>query len=160
RVMRDFSLEKPIDESAFRIVAGLYADYATPLNVRSERNEDARDWRHQTTTMDGADGEPMPVHIYLPNSAAPPFQTVVYFPGGDASLLRSSRDLNLTAVDFVIRSGRALIFPVYASTYERTKTPGIIAERQISITRVKEVRRVIDYASPPKGPRLQRLPLH
>ena len=49
----------------------------------------------------------------------PPYQTVLYFPGGDATLLRSSRDLSLLFVDFVIRSGRALLYPVYKGTYER-----------------------------------------
>jgi eukaryotic-like serine/threonine-protein kinase len=51
--------------------------------------------------------------VYLPKSASPPYQTVIYFPGGDAPNLPSSRDLRLTAVDFLIRSGRALVFPVY-----------------------------------------------
>ena len=71
-------------------------------------------------TFDAAYGnERIIVYVYLPKSAAPPYQTVVYFPGGDAPLLRSSRELKLTNVDFLIRSGRALVFPVYKGTYER-----------------------------------------
>ena len=86
------------------------------------------------------------LYVYLPKSAAPPYQTIVYFPGGDAPLLRSSRQLNLTNVDFVIRSGRALVFPVYQGTYERGPAQaGPNAFRDVTIARVKDFGRVIDY---------------
>ncbi len=58
----------------------------------------------------------------MPKNASPPYQTVMYFPGGDATLLRSSRDLRLLETDFVIRSGRALLYLIYKGTYERLST--------------------------------------
>jgi hypothetical protein len=67
-------------------------------------------------------------------------------PGGDARLLRSSRVLRLTEADFVVRSGRALVFPVYKGTYERIverPSPNIL--RDNAIARGKDLRRVIDY---------------
>ena len=74
-----------------------------PLNaVASNSSEDAADWRRETVTFDAAYGnERVIAYVYLPKTSAPPFQTMVYFPGGDAQLLRSSRELNLTNVDFV-----------------------------------------------------------
>ena len=64
-------------------------------------------------TFDAAYGsERVIAHLYLPKSASPPYQTIVSFPEGNASL-RSSRDLNLTNVDFDVRSGRVPVFPMY-----------------------------------------------
>jgi eukaryotic-like serine/threonine-protein kinase len=109
--------------------------------------EDTRDWRKETVTFDAAYGkERVLAHLYLPKNASPPYQTVIYFPGGDAQLLRSSRDLNLRMVDFVIRSGRAVLFPVYKGTYERGATiTGMNARRDLTIAREKDAARSLDY---------------
>ena len=46
----------------------------------------------------------------------------------------SSSDLRLTESDFVLRSGRALVYPVYKGTYERiVKNPGPNTGRDIAI---------------------------
>ena len=58
-------------------------------------------------------------YLFLPKNAAPPFQTLVYFPGSYAIWLRSSEDIAFQMPDFLPRSGRALVFPIYKSTYER-----------------------------------------
>jgi eukaryotic-like serine/threonine-protein kinase len=144
---RDYSVEKPIDDSAFKIAARLYTYDRGELSASLERTEDAEDWRRETVTLDAAyRGERIIVYLYLPKSAAPPYQTVVYFPGGDATLLRSSRELNLLNVDFVIRSGRALVYPVYQGTYERSfSVTGPNAARELAIARVKDFGRVADY---------------
>jgi dipeptidyl aminopeptidase/acylaminoacyl peptidase len=48
-------------------------------------------------------------------------------------------------VDFVIRSGRALIFPIYQGTYERSKTVrGMNEYRDLVIARVKDFQRVLE----------------
>jgi dienelactone hydrolase len=60
---------------------------------------------------------------------------------------RSSNDLALQWADFVIRSGRVLVYPVYQSTYERrfsgARSP--TALRDITIQRGKDLRRAVDY---------------
>src|SRR5262249_19255999 len=110
----------PVDDSAFDILKGSYSYDVRPLNVKNEDSEDNPYWRKETVSFDAAyGGERVTAYIYLPKSASPPFQTVVHFPGGEAPFLRSSRDLRLLVTDFVIKSGRALIFPVYKGTFER-----------------------------------------
>jgi eukaryotic-like serine/threonine-protein kinase len=45
---------------------------------------------------------------------------VVYFPGGAALFQQSSENnLQLEAFDFIVKSGRAVMFPVYKGTFER-----------------------------------------
>ena len=49
-------------------------------------------------------------------------------------------------MDFVIRSGRAVLFPVYKGTYERiVQAAGPNDRRDLWIARVKDMRRSIDY---------------
>jgi eukaryotic-like serine/threonine-protein kinase len=69
-------------------------------------------WRKERVAFNAAyGGERMMAYLFLPKNAAPPYQTVVYFPGGDAELLCSSENLGpeMLFVDFVIRAGRSLI---------------------------------------------------
>ncbi len=143
---RDYSKETPVDDATFAILRGLYRYDSRPLNEKLERSEDTPQWRRETVTLDAAYGaERLIVHIFLPKSSSPPYQTIVFFPGGDAPNLRSSRDLRLTTVDFVIRSGRALVFPVYKGTYERgTDMSGINARRDVTIASERDFRRVIE----------------
>ncbi|HXN23782.1 MAG TPA: hypothetical protein VOA41_13675 [Candidatus Dormibacteraeota bacterium] len=51
-------------------------------------------------------------------------------------------------IDFLVKSGRALMFPIYKGTYERLGTPpaaGTNAERDETIQQAKDLRRSIDY---------------
>jgi cephalosporin-C deacetylase-like acetyl esterase len=51
--------------------------------------------------------------------------------------------------DYVIKSGRALVYPIYRGTYERrpdgTPLPGTLGSRELTIQQSKEVRRAVDY---------------
>ena len=74
----------------------------------------------------------MDVYLFLPKNASPPYQTVVFFPGSGALRIRSSNApqsffQGLPAFDFIIRSGRAVLFPVYKSTFERGD--GLLSDR-------------------------------
>jgi len=137
----------PVDDSAFAILKGTYSYDVKPLNVKSENSEDNPFWRKETVTFDAAyGGERVTAYVYLPKSASPPFQTVVHFPGGEAPLVRSSRDLRLLVTDFVIKSGRALIFPVYKGTYERRVQIRSVNEyRDLTIARVRDFARTLDF---------------
>ena len=83
----------------------------------------------------------------LPKNGSPPFQTVIFFPGANAFQLRSSRDMPLESVDFVVQSGRTLFYPIYKGTYER-QTPepiGSNAARDLDIAWFRDLGRAIDY---------------
>ena len=64
--------------------------------------------------------ERVTAYLFLPKNADPPFQTVVTFPGTYALDIRSSARLETQWFDFIIRSGRAVVHPIYNGTYERT----------------------------------------
>lgn len=145
--VRDYLKETPVDDEAFALVRGLYRYDSVPLNTRVERTEGTPAWRRETVTFDAPYGnERIIAHVFLPTATSPPYQTVVYLPGGDAPNLPSSRELRLTAVDFLMRSGRAVVFPVYKGTYERrVSVTGINAIRDVAIATGKDFGRVLEF---------------
>jgi serine/threonine protein kinase/formylglycine-generating enzyme required for sulfatase activity/pimeloyl-ACP methyl ester carboxylesterase len=118
---RDFNRDTPVSDQLFHIYKGLYSYDKTPLNAVVESAESAGDWKREKITFAAAYGnERVIAYLYLPLKTSPPFQTVVYFPGADAPSDRSFADMGqLGAFEFLMKSGRAVIFPIYKSTYER-----------------------------------------
>ena len=97
-------------------------------------------------------GERIVAYLFTPRSIPPPYQPVIFFPGSNAILLRSSEELDyLWIMSAVVRSGRALLLPVYKSTYERgdgvtSDVPNRSASyRDHVMMWAKDVRRSIDY---------------
>ena len=121
RSLRDYSKERPANDEAFRIYQSLYAYDRTPLNATVEAlPDDSPYWRREKITVDAAYGkERVPAFLFLPRNAAPPFQTVVFFPAGQAFSTRSSAYLETRQVQFLIQSGRAVLYPVYRGTFDR-----------------------------------------
>ncbi len=107
-------------------------------------DEDSPHWRRETVTFDAPYGEePIIAHLFLPKTGNPPYQTVVFFPGTAAFSLQSSRDLHTKWLDFIVRTGRAVLHPVYEGMYERRATRALLRERVIHWT--IDIRRSIDF---------------
>jgi len=121
RVERDYRREKPVGDDVFRIYQRLYRYDPFGLGSRvAAVDSSAPNWRMETVGFHAAYGnEWVPAYLFLPSNAKPPFQTVVYFPGTSARLLLSSKTLDFKNIEFLIRSGRAVLYPVYQGTYER-----------------------------------------
>jgi pimeloyl-ACP methyl ester carboxylesterase len=84
--------------------------------------------------------------LFLPANAAPPYQAVIFFPGSGALQMKESTPLPQDGFDFVIRSGRAVLYPVYKGTYERsTSLPVGHHTRESLAWWLSEVRRSFDY---------------
>jgi eukaryotic-like serine/threonine-protein kinase len=147
----DYRDVKPVPESVFRIYEELYDYDRTPLNAKVESEDDSSPfWGRQRITFNAAYGnERMIAYLFLPKNASAPYQTVVYFPHSGAQMFRTIEDTQLSFVDFIIKSGRALMFPIYKDTYERLEQqqpdPGTNAERDETIQQAKDLRRSVDY---------------
>jgi dienelactone hydrolase/predicted Ser/Thr protein kinase len=147
-VERDPASLKPVGDEAYRIYVRQFDYDREPLDAVVEATEDTPAWRREKVSFAAAYGkERVPVYLFLPRSAAPPYQAVVFFPGSNAAMTSSSSSLWLQWADFFVRSGRALVYPVYQGTYERRGTgpkgPGVT--RDILVQRGKDVRRTMDY---------------
>ena len=118
---RDFSRERPVSDSLFQAYKSLYSYDKTPLQAVVESTEQTDDWEKEKITFAAAYGnERVTAYLFLPKKASPPFQTVVYFPGANAVYNRSSANSpQMEVFDFIIKSGRAVMFPLYKGTFER-----------------------------------------
>jgi len=153
---RDYSDDTPASEQEFRIYKQLYACDRSELNALVESVDDSSDyWRREKITFDAAyGGEQMITYLFLPKEIKPPYQTVIYFPGISAVREQSFEGLPYSKfTEFVIKSGRALMYPVYKGTYERKIAGGRpdkpetepIAYRDWIIQLGKDLIRSVDY---------------
>jgi dienelactone hydrolase len=138
----------PVDEGTFAVYRRQHAYDRTPLDAVVEATEETGIWVKHSVSFDAANGgERMHAFLFLPKNGSPPYQAVIFFPGADAFLLRSSRDLSVAGGDSIIRSGRAFVYPVYKGTYERRTSGelGPVAERELRTAWSRDLGRTIDY---------------
>ncbi|MCM2268787.1 MAG: SUMF1/EgtB/PvdO family nonheme iron enzyme, partial [Thermoanaerobaculia bacterium] len=152
RVARpDFDRRTPVGDELFTAYRSFYAYERRDLNARIDAVDDASPhFRWERVSYDAAyGGERVLAHLLLPRNAAPPYQAVVYFPGSPAERLASSATLDgMPFFEFLMRSGRAVLFPVYQNTFER-RIPGwkwsATGRRDVLIQWSKDLGRSIDY---------------
>ena len=104
----------------------MYAYDRTPLNAQSEGVvENTADWTKEKITIDAGYGnERLPLFLFLPKNVHPPFQTVLFYPSARVYFMPSSQDLgDLQFVDYIIKSGRALLYPIYKGTLRAHGAP-------------------------------------
>jgi dienelactone hydrolase len=147
---RDYSKEKPLSDETFRLYQNIYSYDRTPLNAVTESVDDTPEhWRTEKISFDAAYGnERVPAYLFLPRNAVPPYQTVVFVPHGSAFRFGSSENLSTQFLQFLIRSGHAVMYPIYKGTYERgggvpPSGPGAQRDRMIQLFR--DLGRSIDY---------------
>jgi serine/threonine protein kinase/pimeloyl-ACP methyl ester carboxylesterase len=83
--------------------------------------EERRYWRKEKVIFNAAyDSDKIIANLFIPKNTEPPYQPILYFPGTGAQQRSSSDNLKDTElIDFIIKSGRAVLYPVYKGTYER-----------------------------------------
>src|SRR6201996_5967239 len=113
--LRNYGSEKPVSDQLFGAYKNQYSYDKTPLHAKVESVQQAEDWRVEKVSFDAAyGGERVTAYLFLPKAASPPFQVVVYFPDAAAAHMRSTAEgfpSWLPAFDFIIKSGRAVLFP-------------------------------------------------
>ena len=74
---------------------------------------------------------------------------MVFFPSARVLYLDDSRSLgDMGFIDYVIQSGRAVLYPVYLGTYERQVRrvlPGASKEMEVTVNTYKDLARSIEY---------------
>lgn len=154
----DITTIEPLSDEALDIIRGIYDYDRTPLNATVDVTEETRSWTRERISFDAAyGGERMILYLYLPRTGSPPYQTVLFWPGGAADRVNSIDEYAMT-LDFILRDGRAVAFPVYKGIFERRvacciatgfsgteRTWGSAAFRELVIQQTKDLRRSIDY---------------
>jgi hypothetical protein len=122
KAFRDYYTETPVSDEVFDLYRQMYAYDQTPLNAVVLESVTTPTYVRERIEMDAAYGdERLTLFVFRPlqGQGKPPYQAVVYFPGSNDLYKRSYSDLSIGLLDFILRSGRALVYPVYKGTYER-----------------------------------------
>jgi len=158
---RDFYTETPVSDPVFSIYKDMFLYDQMDLNaVVEDTNEASPNWIHERITFAAAyDNERVIIHLFLPRNLSAPYQTVIYFPGSGSVFVPSSEGIedyyefpwNLS---YLIKNGRAVVYPVYKGTFERREgLPGSLHFRyddsheykDYVVKIVKDFKRVVDY---------------
>ncbi len=148
RIYGDPNSIVPVPDSQFEVYTRFYAYDRTPLNAKVEARDDSSPyWVKEKVSFDAAyAGERIPAYLFLPKTGSPPYQTIVLFPSAYAVTVASSESLDFSRFDFILRSGRAVIYPVYKGTFERridVATPS--QRRDLHVQWGKDFFRAVDY---------------
>jgi serine/threonine protein kinase len=151
RPHRDFLREKLLADTEFAIVRSAYDyDKERDLNARVDRDGETAHWVRERVEYDAGYGKERAVtYLFLPRPPyRPPYQPVIHWPGANAI---TSKAIEPWAVEqkmaFLVRSGRAVVWPIYKGTYERSVEPlrGAAEEWELHIRQANDLRRAIDY---------------
>ena len=152
RKFRDYTKEQPVSEETFQIYKNMFAYDRTDLNAKIESVDDSSPyWTKERVTFSAAYGDERVIALlYRPKPTAPPYQTVVYFPGSGTLRATSLEDLRgMGQIAPIIRSGRAVLYPVYKGMYERSdpsdESLGPRARRDRMIMWARDLGQAVDY---------------
>jgi hypothetical protein len=121
RDFRDYSREKPVSDAIFASFSRQFLYDKTPLRAALEKTMESEAWKAEVVSIDaGYNNERLVLYVFLPKTYSAPLQPVIYFPGSNG--IHQSK-FDPTSINsrllFIIKGGRALIFPIYKGTYER-----------------------------------------
>jgi formylglycine-generating enzyme required for sulfatase activity/dienelactone hydrolase len=143
----------PISTEAYTAYVRQYAYDPAPLNAKVESVDGSSPlWSRERISFDAAyNHERVIAYLFVPKSASPPFQTVVYFPGASAVIESGTDALQMRIIDFIVKSGRAVMYPVYKGTYERQTGLTMVdatptrAYTEHVVQWIQDLRRSVDY---------------
>lgn len=150
---RDFATFTPVSDEVVRSYVETWYKYdRTELHARVEFLDHRLGYcRRERITFDAAyPNERVVAYLHLPKDTEPPYQTVVWYPGGDARNSPWDERAYRHELVGIIRSGRAVIVPFYKGTYERrlerdVYPPEGLLSRNLYIQRSQDLRRAVDY---------------
>jgi eukaryotic-like serine/threonine-protein kinase len=158
---RDYSKLKPVSDEIFQIYRELLELGETDLNPTFISKEESEYWSKEIISVDVPyDDTPMKILIFLPIDYKPPYQSVIFFPGISSHYSNSMANMNISErFDFLIKSGRAVIWPVYYSSNGRGAI-GITNPskwKQTYTYIIKDVQVTLDYLQTREDINLERI---
>lgn len=146
----------PVPDDVYRLFTGLFEREPIALEPTIEEEDDSSPlWTKQRITYAAGYGDDrMTALLYLPKSARPPYQTMIFM-GGVGSFSQRPSDTegqiqNWGGMEMMLRGGRAVLFPLWKGSYERADGYSVLgslapAWREKNVQWVKELRQSIDY---------------
>jgi hypothetical protein len=116
----DYYKEKPVDENTFKIFLRQYEYDKIPLNIQIIKLVENDIWKVEKASIDvGYGNERIDIYLFIPKSFNPPYQPILYFPGSNAISTSKFDISSQQRIDFIVKSGRVLVYPILKGTFER-----------------------------------------
>jgi formylglycine-generating enzyme required for sulfatase activity/predicted Ser/Thr protein kinase/dienelactone hydrolase len=162
RVTPDPATVVPLPDQQVEGLLGFYAyDRSVPLDARVEATDESSPiFRKEKISFRAAYGnERVPAYVFLPKNTAPPYQTIVFFPSAYSRAVPSSDSLDNGTFEFLVRSGRAVIYPIYQGTFERRQNVGTGRNgiRDMNVHWALDFFRAVDYLETRQDVDMQKL---
>jgi pimeloyl-ACP methyl ester carboxylesterase len=154
KAFRDYAAETPVSDELFDVYRQMFEYDRTALNAVVISSDTTATYIRDHVELDAAYGdERLALFVFLPvgGAGSPPRQAVVYFPGSNDLYRTSYDDMNVGFLDYILRSGRALVYPIYKGTWERQSDIQSDIQDDTNLYRdhviawSKDLRRSIDY---------------
>jgi dienelactone hydrolase len=135
---RDYAEEEPVADEIFEVYRAQFDYDPAPLDVRIEREVELSYGTGQLVSYGGVGWGRIQAVVLVPANAAPPYQTVVFYPGSGAIRIPEASPESMTPLlGNLVRSGRAVILPVLRGMYQR--------QDGLASTWPNETRAYVDY---------------
>jgi formylglycine-generating enzyme required for sulfatase activity/dienelactone hydrolase len=151
RARRDFLKERPVPDAVFSVYRRMYDYDRGPVDAKVVETVDVGEGIRQLIRMNAAyGGDSLLVYLFLPKRGAKPYPAVMVFPGSNVIHDRAPDPRPFTT-GFMLKSGRALVIPVFKGTYQRNDAlesdtqDTTIFYRDHVIMWAKDMGRAIDY---------------
>ncbi len=150
---RDYAKEKPVDDKTFAIFLNQFTYDKTDLHPVIEEKLASEYWTAEKIKLDaGYNNERLTAYLFLPVNFKPPYQVVLIYPTSASIYNRTFNvALNIRRIDFLLKSGRAVVYPIFKSTYDRgdnlnsdLQNETVFYKDHVIMWR-KDAGRVIDY---------------
>jgi formylglycine-generating enzyme required for sulfatase activity/dienelactone hydrolase/predicted Ser/Thr protein kinase len=119
---RDLRNVPPVSDAVFRAWQSMYSfDHGHLGSTVDSVDDSSPEWRVEKVSYAAAYGdERIPAYLFLPKQTKPPYQAIVFFPGSGVISQRSDPTaVYFDRVNFIMRSGRAMLYPIFKSTHTR-----------------------------------------
>jgi formylglycine-generating enzyme required for sulfatase activity/predicted esterase len=130
-----FVSREPVSDEAFKLMRLQFnAPRREPLKVSTERVEETELWTVDEHSLQYSENETFVVYVFQPNSGKTPYQTIIYGPPGNAMRSLPNRvvlDL-LPNFSYLLRSGRAVVVPIWAGSYERYEASEVDVDLRVA----------------------------
>ncbi len=148
-IKRDFEMVDLVSDEVFKFYLDRYNYEKTKLNPIQISKSESDNWTTEIISVEVPyENTPLKMYVYLPVNFKPPYQSILYFPGLDARQSNSIDKLDEgRRFDHLLKSGRAVIWPIYYNTYGRGKIKGATYnEREIQYKNIfTDIQIVCDY---------------
>jgi dienelactone hydrolase len=132
---RDHTRNKPVSDEVFEGYKAQFAYQPGPLDASQPVTlQTTEDWIKQKVTINtGYNDERMDVVLFVPKNARPPLQPVVFFSGFQMFIFPGKIDgiepgFVGYPLDYIVKSGRVLVQPVFKGSFERFRAPPNFAD--------------------------------